>query len=98
MTKVAALTLALLLTFAMTAAAEQMAGTVKSVNAEDRSFVLDDGTQLWVDANQIAELTPGDKVLATYEMQGDKKIVTEIDRRTKGPDGQETTNFGSKGN
>ena len=36
--------------------------------------------------------------LFTYENRGDKKVITEIDRRAKMMDGTESTNFGARGN
>jgi len=33
-----------------------------------------------------------------YETRGDKKVVTEMDRRTKLNDGTESSNFGARGN
>ena len=86
---------ALVLALSLSASAGELAGKVQSVNPGDHSFVLEDGTRLWMPDGSMAELTPGDKVLATYETQGDKKVVIGIDRRTEGSDGQDTTNFGS---
>ena len=98
MKKALGFTLALLLTLSVSALAEtKAAGTVKSVDAAGHSFTLEDGTTLTVSDNHLTELAPGDKVQAVYEAQGDKKVVTDLDRRTIGPDGQETTNFGSRG-
>lgn len=88
------LALALLLTLVVSASAAELAGKVQSVNPGDQSFVLEDGTRLWLPAGVAADVTPGEKVLATYEMQGDKKVVIGLDRRTIGTEGQETTNFG----
>ena len=95
MGKALGLALALLLTLSLSAAAEQAKGKVKAVDAADHSFVLEDGTRLWVSDSQLTELTPGDKVEAVYEMQGGKKVVTDLVRRALGSDGQETTNFRS---
>ncbi len=84
-----ALGLALALTFALAlpALAEQTHGTVKSVDPADHSFVLADGTRLWVEDTQIADLALGNDVQATYEMQGDKKVVTGLYVTTMGTDG-----------
>jgi len=90
--------LALALTLALSlsaAAAEMKAGTVKAVDPATHSFMLEDGTQLSVSDSYLSDLKPGDKVEAVYEMQGGKKIVTDLNRRTIGIDGQATTNFGS---
>jgi len=37
-------------------------------------------------------------VRVIYENRGDKKVVTEIDRRATFMDGTESTNFGARGN
>lgn len=96
MRKALGMTLAIALTvgFTLPAAAGQAKGTVKSVDAADHSFVLEDGTQLWLSDQHIADMAPGDKVLATYQTQGGKNVVVEFERRTMSPDGQETTNLG----
>lgn len=57
--------------------------------------MLEDGTRLWVSDTHLTELTPGEKVHATFETKGDKKLVTEFDRQTTGPDG-ETSNLGAR--
>lgn len=95
MRKVLGLGLALLLTLTLSAAAEEITGKVKAVDPADHSFVLEDGTRLWVSDDHLTELVPGEGVQAVYEMRDGKKIVTDLDHRTMGGDGQETTNFGS---
>ena len=90
------LALAVTLALSLSAAAGEMkSGTVKAVDPATHSFVLEDGTQLWVSDSYLTDLKPGDKVEAAYEMRGDKKIVTDLNRRTIGIDGQPTTNFGT---
>ena len=98
MTKRLGLALALVLTFAMSVSAAELAGKVKSVDAADHSFVLEDGTRLWLADGASPDVMPGEKVLATYEMKGDKKVVTGLDRRVIGTEGQETTNLGMTAN
>ena len=97
MRKALGLALALVFALSLSAAAEEMKilGKVKAVDPADHSFTLEDGTKLSASDGHLTDLAPGDKVQAVYEMQGGKKIVTDLDRRTGGPDGQETTNFGS---
>ena len=94
MRKVLGLGLALLLTMTLSAAAEEVAGKVKAVDPADHSFVLQDGTKLWVSDDQITELTAGEQVQAVYEMLDGKRVVTDLEHRAI-VDGQETTNFGS---
>ena len=80
MKKALGLALALTLALTLSAAAEQTSGTIYSINPADRSIVLDDGTRLWVSEGQFADLSLGDQVQAAYEMKGDKKFVTQMDR------------------
>ncbi len=80
MKKALGLALALILTLALSAAAEQVNGTIYSVNPADRSIVLDDGTRLWVSEGQFAELSLGDRVQAAYETRGNKKMVIDMVR------------------
>jgi len=94
MRKVLGLTLATLLTLTLSAAAEEVKGTIKAVDPADQSVVLEDGTKLSVSESHLSDLAPGDQVQAVYQTQGGKKIVTDLDHRTT-VGGQETTNFGS---
>src|SRR5207248_2585432 len=96
MRKILGLGLALVLTLPLSAAAEGIMGKVKAVDPADHSIVLDDGTKLWVSEDHLTDLAPGDQVQATYEMQGGKRIITDLDHRTIGSDGQGTTNFFSR--
>jgi len=78
-----ALGLAIALTLALSgfvAAAEQTNGTIRMIDPTDHSIVLQDGTRLWVTEGQFANLSLGDQVQAAYEMKGDKKFVTQMDR------------------
>lgn len=97
MVKVVTFALALTLTMALSALAAEMTGQVKVIDLAGQSFTLEDGTQLWLSEDHLAELAPGEKVKATYEVKGDRKIVTEFARIAPGPEGQPTTNFGAKG-
>lgn len=94
MTKALGLTLALSLALVLTAAAEEKKGTVRSIDTADKSIVLEDGTKLSVSTDQIADMAPGDKVFATYKMQGGKNVVVALERRTGDPG--DTTNFASR--
>jgi hypothetical protein len=87
-----ALASALVLT--LSASANEVKGTVTSIDRTDKSVVLDDGTKLWVSDSQISNLTPGDQVRAMYEVEGGKRMVTGIDHRSVGSDDRATTNFG----
>ena len=90
--------LALLLAMAAPAAAEMAKGKVKEVDKGAQTIVLEDGTRLWISNGYINELAAGDTVQVVYETRGDKKAVTEIDRRATLNDGTESSNFGARGN
>lgn len=96
MKKILWLTLALSLTLTLSAAAEEVRGKIKAVDSADQAIVLEDGTRLWVSSSHLTDLRAGDQVQAVYETQGGKKIVTDLEHRTMGPEG-ETTNFGTLG-
>ena len=96
MAKTLGITLALLLTLTLSAAAEMAKGTVKSVDVTQHSFTLEDGTTLSVSDKYLGDLSAGDKVEAVYQVQGGQKVVTDLERRTMGVEKQETTNFGSR--
>jgi hypothetical protein len=95
MRKALGLALVLTLSLALPALAEQTHGTIKAVDPADQSFVLADGTRLWVSDGQIADLTLGDSVQATYQTQGDKKVVTDLYVTTMGADGLPFTYYGT---
>jgi hypothetical protein len=78
LTKTLGLTLALLLTFAMSAAAEDVMGTIATFDSKGQSFVLEDGTQLWLSSGQMPNVGAGDKVLVTYEVKDGKKVVLGV--------------------
>ena len=94
MRKVLGLVLALLVTVALSAAAEEVKGTVKAIDRADHSIVLDDGTKLTVSDSQLTTLTPGDQVRAMYQMEGGKNVVTDLGLRGIGSDFRGTTNWG----
>lgn len=95
MKKALGLALALTLTFtlAMSAAAEERRGTVKSIDWASQSFTLEDGTQLSVSDRVLSELRPGETVRAAYQTEGGKNVVIEMNRVAPGPDGALTTNL-----
>ena len=94
MGKAIGFTLALVLTFTLTAAAEQAGGRIKSVDRDEHVIVFDDGTKLWVSDGYLTNLEPGDQVLVMYETQGGKKTVTQVSRPSSGPDGWDVPHFG----
>ena len=94
MRKAVCFALALTLAVTLSAAAEQIQGTIKTIDSGDRTMVLVDGTQLWSADGHLAGLEPGDQVLAVYETKGDKKMVQYIAFPSAGPDGQVIPHFG----
>ena len=94
MKKVLGIALALMFTVTLSAAAEQVKGTVKAIDRADHSIVLDDGTKLTVSDSQLSTLTPGDQVRAMYQTEGGKNVARDLDFRGIGSDFRGTTNWG----
>jgi Cu/Ag efflux protein CusF len=64
------------------AAAKQLEGTVKSVDATGKKLTLADGTEFMIPAGakvSRAELKPGTAVKVSYEEQGGQKIVKGVE-------------------
>ena len=78
MRKTLGLALALTLGLSLTAAAEEMQGTIRSMDTRNHTIVLEDGTRLWVTEGQEATVSPGSYV---EESKGDKKVVIELHPR-----------------
>jgi hypothetical protein len=94
--KIAGIALALVIAVPLVASAAEVMGKVKSVEAKENIFVLEDGTRLWADPNQVKELQEGMTVRATYNAVDGKNQVVEMDRKVKGDGPFETTNFGTR--
>jgi len=75
------LALALTLGFSLTAAAEEMRGTIRSIDNHNHTIVLEDGTRLWVSEGQEATVAPGNYVDAAYESKDGKKVVTTLEKK-----------------
>jgi Cu/Ag efflux protein CusF len=73
--------IAVLLTFvAAPLWAEEVSGKIQKVDKNDRSIVLEDGTQLWLAESVSADtLKEGATVKASYEEKDGKKVVTQIE-------------------
>ena len=93
MKKLLGIALSLALAFPLVAHAAEMNGTVKTIDRANQAFTLEDGTQLTLSEGALAELAPGEKVRAAYEVKNGRNVVIELSRVTNGPDGQLTTNF-----
>jgi len=81
MKKVLGIVMVLMLVFAVAGAwADDIQGKIKSVDTGERSFVLEDGTQLWV-AEGVAmdSLKEGASVKAAYEERDGKKVATDLE-------------------
>lgn len=80
MKKVLGVALALLLVVSVAGAwAEEIQGKIQKVDPADRTFVLEDGTQLWVaEGLSMDTLKEGASVKATYEAREGKKIATSF--------------------
>ena len=96
MKKIVGIALAVVIAVPLVASAAEVMGKVKSVETKDNLFVLEDGTRLWADPNQVKELQEGMTVRATYTTTGEKNLVTDMDRKVKGDGPFETTNFGTR--
>lgn len=94
MKKVLGIAAALLVTATLTASADEVKGTVKTIDRADHSIVLDDGTKLTVSDHQLNTVTPGDQVRAMFESQGGKNVATDVEPRGIGSDARGTTNWG----
>ena len=73
---------ALVLTFALSGAAwaADIEGKVKSVDAGEKSFTLEDGTKIWVaEGVSLDMLKEGADVKASYEEKDGKNIATSIE-------------------
>ena len=69
----------LMLSVSAAAYAEETVGMLKSIDAAKNTVTLEDGTVFEMPATvDPATLKVGDAVKITYEIQGDKKIVSDI--------------------
>lgn len=81
MVKVIGIALALMLAISVGAAmAEEIQGTIKSVDEAARAITLDDGTQVWVaEGIPMDKLKEGASVKASYEERDGKKVATSVE-------------------
>ena len=94
MRKAMFLAVGLLVAAALPASADEVRGTVKSIDRTDSSIILDDGTKLTVGERSISNLTAGDQVKAMYQTQGGKNVVSDIGVRGIGSEIRGTTAWG----
>lgn len=81
MKKILGVALAVLFAVPVVASAADVTGTVTSIDRDNHSFVLSDGTQLTMGSSMI-DLKEGDAVRAAYEIQGGKNVLTGLERRS----------------
>jgi Cu/Ag efflux protein CusF len=73
---------AVALTVAVSGAAfaADVEGKIKSVDAAEKSFTLEDGTKVWInDSVAIDKLKEGSDVKASYEEKDGKNMATSIE-------------------
>lgn len=59
--------------------AEDIHGTVKSTDRNERAFTLENGTQLWVaEGVPMTPVKQGRSVMAVYEERDGRKIATTV--------------------
>jgi len=87
MRKILGLTIAMALALSLPAAAGEKAGTIRFVDTANQAIILDDGTRLSVSEGQMRGLSQGDAVKASYEMKGERGVVTSIVPSPVAPDG-----------
>jgi hypothetical protein len=78
MGKTLGLALALTLGLTVAAAAEETRGTIRSIDTNNHTIVLEDGTRLWVTEGQEATVSTGSYIEAAYEAKGDKNVVIKL--------------------
>jgi hypothetical protein len=80
-TKVARIAGALLVVLAVgRACAEEIQGTIKSLDTVERVIALENGTRIWVaEGLSMATLREGTLVKASYEERDGKKIATSLE-------------------
>jgi hypothetical protein len=73
---------ALVLTLALTglAAAADVEGKIKTVDSSEKSFVLEDGTKIWVgEGISMDQIREGSDVKTSYEEKDGKNVATSVE-------------------
>ena len=73
---------ALALTLALTgiAGAADIEGKIKAVDPNEKSFVLEDGTKVWVgEGASMDKLKEGSEVKASYDVKDGKNVATSVE-------------------
>ncbi len=81
MRKVLGIALSVLLVLGVTGAwAEDVSGKIQSVDQNERAFVLDDGSKIWVaEGVSMDALKEGASVKASYQERDGKKVATSLE-------------------
>ena len=77
-----ALIVAVVLTLALSGAAwaAEIQGKIKSVDTSEKSFVLEDGTKIWLgDGVAVDTLKEGAEVSASYAEKDGKNVATSVE-------------------
>jgi Protein of unknown function (DUF1344) len=77
-----ALIVAVVLTLALAggAWAAEVQGKIKSVDTSEKSFVLEDGTKIWLgEGVTVDTLKEGAEVTASYEDKDGKNVATSVE-------------------
>ena len=77
-----ALIVAVMLTLVLSGAAwaAEVQGKIKSVDASEKSFVLEDGTKIWLgEGVAIDTLKEGAEVTASFEAKDGKNVATTVE-------------------
>ena len=77
-----ALIVAVVLTLALSGAAwaAEIQGKIKSVDTSEKSFVLEDGTKIWLgDGVAVDTLKEGAEVTASYAEKDGKNVATSVE-------------------
>jgi Protein of unknown function (DUF1344) len=77
-----AIVCALALTLALTgiAGAADIEGKIKAVDPSEKSFVLEDGTKVWVgEGASMNDIKEGSQVKASYEVKDGKNVATSVE-------------------
>ena len=60
--------------------AADVAGKIKSVDMTEKSFVLEDGTKVWVgEGMPIEKLKEGSEVMTSYDEKDGKNVATSVE-------------------
>jgi Protein of unknown function (DUF1344) len=77
-----AMVTAVTLTFALSGAAwaADVQGKIKSIDTTEQSFVLEDGTKVWVgEGMPIEKLKEGSEVMTSYDEKDGKNVATSVE-------------------